>query len=95
MAVLLAGSLVACGPKVDGTPQSATSAPDAAHRAPAVAWKPCDPGDDLPAGAQCGKLTVPVDYAEPDGAIANLALIRFPATGAKIGSLVINPGGPG
>ena len=27
--------------------------------------------------------------------MAALALIRFPATGAKIGSLVINPGGPG
>jgi pimeloyl-ACP methyl ester carboxylesterase len=38
---------------------------------------------------------VPVDYSTPDGAIATLALIRYPATGAKIGSLVINPGGPG
>ena len=38
---------------------------------------------------------VPVDYSNPDGAVAQLAIIRFPATGAKIGSLVINPGGPG
>ena len=43
----------------------------------------------------CGKLAVPVDYNHPDGDVATLAMIRFPATGDKIGSLVINPGGPG
>ncbi|MET0699601.1 MAG: alpha/beta hydrolase [Mycobacterium sp.] len=53
-------------------------------------------GDEtVPAGAQCGNITVPIDYTQPDGATASLALIRFPATGQKIGSLVINPGGPG
>lgn len=51
--------------------------------------------DDFPTGAQCGRLRVPIDYSKPDGGTAELALIRFPATGAKIGSLVINPGGPG
>ena len=45
-----------------------------------------------PGRAQCGKITVPIDYSKPDGAVANLALIRFPATDQKIGSLVINPG---
>ena len=49
----------------------------------------------IPAGAQCGKVAVPVDYARPDGPVATLALIRFPATGEKVGSLIINPGGPG
>ena len=33
--------------------------------------------------------------AKPDGDVAQLAMIRFKATGDKIGSLVINPGGPG
>jgi pimeloyl-ACP methyl ester carboxylesterase len=66
-----------------------------------VSWGPCRPagaaGDamPIPAGAQCGKIAVPVDYSKPDGAQANLALIRFPARGDKIGSLIINPGGPG
>ncbi len=67
-----------------------------------VAWGPCRPagggGGDampIPPGAQCGKIAVPVDYANPEAAQASLALIRFPATGDKIGSLVINPGGPG
>ncbi len=49
----------------------------------------------MPAGAECGLLSVPVDYAKPDGDVAQIAMIRFQATGAKIGSLVINPGGPG
>ena len=67
----------------------------------AVEWGPCQPGGGggnalpIPASAQCGEIAVPIDYAQPDGAQATLALIRFPATGEKIGSLIINPGGPG
>lgn len=64
----------------------------------AVEWTPCraaNPKVKLPAGALCGKLAVPVDYDNLDGDDATLAMIRFPATGDKIGSLVINPGGPG
>jgi pimeloyl-ACP methyl ester carboxylesterase len=52
----------------------------------------------LPPGAQCGRIAVPVDYEridDPDAPTAHLAMIRFPATGDKIGSLVVNPGGPG
>lgn len=66
-----------------------------------VSWGPCRPAGGgggeampIPAGAQCGKIAVPVNYDEPDGGQASLALIRFPATGEKIGSLIINPGGP-
>ena len=74
--------------------------PTTAGQPAAAKWGPCKVvgGGDavrLPKGAECGKLTVPVDYTKPDGAQANLALIRIPATGKKIGSLVINPGGPG
>jgi pimeloyl-ACP methyl ester carboxylesterase len=45
--------------------------------------------------AQCGTVSVPVDYANPQGAQAQLAVIRIPASGDRIGPLVINPGGPG
>ena len=38
---------------------------------------------------------MPVDYAEPQGAQAQLAVIRVPATGDRIGVLMVNPGGPG
>jgi len=64
-----------------------------------VAWGTCKPdsaGDVTPLpGAECGMLTVPVDYAKPDGDVAKIAMIRFRATGDRIGSLVLNPGGPG
>ncbi len=45
--------------------------------------------------AQCGMVTVPVDYAKPDGPQAQLAVIRVPASGERIGALMVNPGGPG
>jgi pimeloyl-ACP methyl ester carboxylesterase len=48
--------------------------------------------------AQCGTVSVPVDWhnpAEPEGAQAQLAVIRIPASGDRIGVLVVNPGGPG
>jgi pimeloyl-ACP methyl ester carboxylesterase len=56
-----------------------------------LTWTTC--GGDF----QCTRLTVPVDYAKPDGASLQLAVIRVRATaeGSRIGSLVINPGGPG
>lgn len=45
--------------------------------------------------AQCGTVTVPIDYAKPEGPQAQLAVIRVPATGDRIGALMVNPGGPG
>lgn len=65
-----------------------------------IEWMPCQttaPSDQslIPPGAECGMLSVPVDYENPDGDVARLAMIRFPATGDKIASLLINPGGPG
>ncbi|MET0699558.1 MAG: alpha/beta hydrolase [Mycobacterium sp.] len=64
-----------------------------------VAWEPCrfQSGAEsrLPSGTECGAIAVPVDYSKPDGDLTDIAMIKFPATGDKIGSLVINPGGPG
>nr|WP_312989576.1 alpha/beta hydrolase [Crossiella cryophila] len=47
--------------------------------------------------AQCARLTVPLDYAKPDGPTISLGLLRRPATepARRIGALVLNPGGPG
>jgi pimeloyl-ACP methyl ester carboxylesterase len=44
---------------------------------------------------QCARLTVPLDYTKPTGTTITLGLLRRKATGDRIGSLVINPGGPG
>ena len=46
---------------------------------------------------ECARLTVPLDYAEPDGETIEIALLRVRATGSgdRVGQLVVNPGGPG
>jgi pimeloyl-ACP methyl ester carboxylesterase len=54
-------------------------------------WAPC--GD----GLECTTARVPLDHDRPSGATISLALIRLPASGPgrRIGSIFINPGGPG
>jgi pimeloyl-ACP methyl ester carboxylesterase len=52
-------------------------------------WTDCD--DDM----QCATATVPLDWADPSAGDAELALVRQPAKGDRIGSLLLNPGGPG
>jgi len=46
---------------------------------------------------ECATLEVPLDYADPTGDTIDLALLRAPATeqDRRLGSLVVNPGGPG
>ncbi len=55
-----------------------------------VQWAPCG-------GLQCGSVTAPLDYANPAGATLQIAVARHPAEvpSERIGTLVINPGGPG
>lgn len=45
----------------------------------------------------CTHLTVPIDYAKPDGATIKIAVLKVPARkqSQRLGSLVVNPGGPG
>jgi pimeloyl-ACP methyl ester carboxylesterase len=44
----------------------------------------------------CFRLEVPLDYSDPGGPTAQVAVLRQRATGGdRIGSLVFNPGGPG
>jgi pimeloyl-ACP methyl ester carboxylesterase len=50
--------------------------------------------DNVPS-AQCTSVPVPIDYDNPGAGQAQLAVIRIPATGPRIGALLINPGGPG
>lgn len=68
-----------------------TGAATTGARVPELAWVPCD------GGFECATATVPLDYDEPDGPAINLALLRAPAKNpqARIGSLFVNPGGPG
>jgi pimeloyl-ACP methyl ester carboxylesterase len=70
---------------------STATAAAAAPTATRIAWKPCR------GGFQCATVQVPLDYGRPNGAKISLALIRLPAGDPRhrIGSLLINPGGPG
>jgi pimeloyl-ACP methyl ester carboxylesterase len=53
-------------------------------------WKSC--GHDL----SCSPMLVPLDYADPDGTAITLVVAKRAATSSKrLGSLIINPGGPG
>jgi pimeloyl-ACP methyl ester carboxylesterase len=94
LATIAALLLGGCSHMVDG--RAVISAP---RPGTPIQWGPCKavPSETtrIPAGAECGMLSVPVDYSRPDGDVAQIAMIRFKATGQKIGSLVINPGGPG
>ncbi len=79
-------------PSVSVTPQSPPPGSEALSRfyGQRLEWTECE-------GAQCAKLEVPVDYANPQGDTIELALVKVPARkgGKRLGSLVVNPGGPG
>jgi hypothetical protein len=51
-------------------------------------WAGC--GDD-----RCASLTVPLDYRDPGGRTIRLHVLEVPASGSRVGSLVVTPGGPG
>ncbi|WAL69842.1 alpha/beta hydrolase [Amycolatopsis cynarae] len=48
-------------------------------------------------GLQCSRLTVPLDYANPQGDTITVGVLRHKATDPanRVGPLVLNPGGPG
>jgi pimeloyl-ACP methyl ester carboxylesterase len=68
-----------------------TTAPVSLPPVAPLSWSPCL-GD-----LQCATLVVPLDYADPRGPTITIAVARHPADvpSARIGSLVIDPGGPG
>jgi pimeloyl-ACP methyl ester carboxylesterase len=92
------------GPTAPGGPTAGTPTPGspAAQGYPAALadfytqkldWTPCPDN----AKHRCATMEVPVDYAKPTGDRFTLALRKAPATdpSKRVGSLVINPGGPG
>ncbi len=85
------------GPAPTTTPEpGATEAPSPeldAFYGQELDWSACERDDDL----ECATLTVPVDYTDPGGDTVGIALLKLPATrpSERIGSLVVNPGGPG
>ena len=60
-----------------------------------LSWEACDDPSALDPALECTTLTVPLDYADPEGDTIDLALIRVPASGERVGAVLTNPGGPG
>lgn len=91
LAVGLAASAVVPGQA--GTERRPTGPPGGVPgvAVPKLTWTDCEDG------FQCAKAAVPLDYRQPRGATIELALVRKPATdpARRIGSLFVNPGGPG
>lgn len=73
-----------------GTP-AASHSPAASPSPGTIAWRDCQ------GGFQCADLQVPLDYSSPQGVTISLALIRKPAPNRslRLGSVLLNPGGPG
>ena len=80
-------AITACTRNTPSTKVTPTPTPPLGN----VAWKSCG------GGFQCGSLQVPLDYAHPTAGTIDIAMNRKPATisAQRIGSLLINPGGPG
>lgn len=98
--VLVTAALVmtvaGCGSVVDGNPVPEAPAGLGKFYSQSLEWTSCAKfGEEMPSGAECTRVRVPVDYENPDGDTAEVALSRIRATGDKIGSLLFNPGGPG
>ncbi|GAA3951768.1 alpha/beta hydrolase [Actinoplanes auranticolor] len=99
---LLAGAAVApasavapAAPAMGATAADVTSQQEAERvdrvPTPVLQWYACY------GRAQCATVRLPLDYDEPDGASVEIALLRVKARkqAQRIGSLFVNPGGPG
>ena len=63
-----------------------------------ISWGECPTARLRNAGAQCGLLTVPLDYANPGGTTIQLAVSRIKHKTSDAdaqGVMLVNPGGPG
>ena len=60
-----------------------------------IRWHGC--GQGAPRDLQCGAIGVPLDYAHPRGRQILLGFARLRASDRRhrVGSLIVNPGGPG
>ncbi|KAL0943214.1 uncharacterized protein CTRU02_201100 [Colletotrichum truncatum] len=66
-------------------------------RTESIEWGPCADWFTGPVPIQCGNITVPLDYADPDSTeTLEIELLKVPALkGPSKGSILFNFGGPG
>ena len=107
---LLLGALLACTPGQAPQPVPQPSPASDVHALDKfynqnLAWGPCAPyAEDAHSqdafaapGVECARLSVPLDYARGDGTTITVGVLRHKASDPanRIGSLVLDPGGPG
>ncbi|MGW4160115.1 alpha/beta hydrolase [Streptomyces sp. NPDC004788] len=100
--VLVSGGAVtasAAPAKAAGETIPQTAPATAAEQVDPVVWTPCnpDPSKPDPKIYDCAVYPVPLDYANPSGEKIGIAMLRRRAgdPAKRIGSLFLNPGGPG
>ncbi|MFI6644419.1 alpha/beta hydrolase [Streptomyces sp. NPDC050504] len=93
------GAGVGASPRAAGTAASASESASAVvpdglrpYYEQRLTWRACGVS-----GFECATMKAPLDYAEPGSGDIELAVSRKKATGPgqRIGSLLVNPGGPG
>ena len=107
-ALLVCGGLTACQDDTDIKATPATASATATIPAglesfyqQKVSWYACDKkgmgeaksGKDT--GFTCAKVKVPLDYDNPGGETIEIAVKKRAASEDSVGSLFVNPGGPG
>ncbi|MDG4766978.1 alpha/beta hydrolase [Solwaraspora sp. WMMD406] len=101
---LVVGLLGAASCSPPGSPGAVPDRPSAAADGPGPSWRACPElaeqvYGNVPAGTSydCATIEVPLDWTPATSETLPLALIRVRAAGQRdrIGSLVVNPGGPG
>lgn len=99
LSVLARLSVSSPAPSVNNTGLAPQDSPS--WTVPSLDWGNCTEGCDVkvPEGAniQCARLSVPLNWNQPDGESISISMSRIPAKNqsAKLGSLLFNPGGPG
>jgi pimeloyl-ACP methyl ester carboxylesterase len=80
----LVAALLSTGVQASGAPH---------RRSDTLDWQPCADATSF----DCATLRVPIDWQRPAGGAVDLAVVRQRASdpARRIGSLVVNPGGPG
>lgn len=109
-ALLACAELAACSHNLTSAESTAITPTPVAAASPApvpqglesfysqgIDWQPCEGGKNADPNATftCATINVPLDYEHPDGQTIQIALKKQAAGREALGSLFINPGGPG
>ncbi|OJT07186.1 hypothetical protein TRAPUB_1958 [Trametes pubescens] len=63
--------------------------------ASSIEWGPCDPSVITNPALSCSFFEIPLDYHDPSIGYGRLALAKLNATQDRLGTVFLNPGGPG